>query len=111
MVALLVGHLGKQMFVKCVEFKVIVRMSAILVIHFKISLLNKPMPSTTSTIEHKMTSTLISSICVGDTTQISPTKIQILLLTIPHKIILILLCFNIALLKFHLYNLGLKSLT
>ena len=48
-----VGHLGTQMFVKCVEFKDIMEMSAISTIHFKISSLNKPMLSTTSRMDHK----------------------------------------------------------
>jgi len=45
MAAPLVGHLGKQVFAKFVEFNIIVGMSAILVIHSKISLLNKLMPA------------------------------------------------------------------
>jgi len=43
-----VGHLGKQMFVKYVEFNGIAGMS--FVIHFKILPSNKLMPSTTLTI-------------------------------------------------------------
>jgi len=41
----------------------------------------------------------------GGITQIFPTKIQIFVLTIPHKIILILPVFNaVSLLNFNLYN-------
>ena len=95
------------MFVKCVEFKGIVGISVILATPFKISPLNRPMLSTTSITDYKITLTLIPSIRVEDTTLTSPTKIQIPLLTTPHKITLLI--FNTMPLNVNLHNLHLES--
>jgi len=105
------GHLDKQVFVKCVEFKGIVGMNVMFVSHFKALLLNKSIPSITSIMYHKITPTPIPLIRVRDTTQTSPKKAQTPLLIIPHKIILIVPESNTAVLKFHLYNPHLKSPT
>jgi len=86
------------------EIKDIVGMSGNLVIYSKILPSNKPMPSIIS-MSYKTTLTPIPSIRVGKSFPISPIKTPIPFLVIPHKIILILLVFNIELLNSNLYNL------
>ena len=68
--------------------------------------------STTFTIDHEITPTPTPSIRVGETTQISPTKILTLLfLTNLHRTTLILLISNIGLLNFNPHHHHLKNLT